>query len=99
MAKCHICGGTGVLWSMRSWFTHDGYTSSKCGYCGSGFRMRDCEQFQRTARERIEADRRWTSQSGANEIGWEAGVITFRPAGMTAAEALAEVARRGARPA
>jgi DnaJ-class molecular chaperone len=34
LPKCRVCGGTGRIWSMRSWFRSDGFYASECGYCG-----------------------------------------------------------------
>jgi hypothetical protein len=80
---CKTCGGTGTIWSMRSWFTHDGYYSLKCGYCDGTGRSRarfsvEYEKRQRIARERIASDRRWRSKLGANEIGKEAGIPYYQ---------------------
>lgn len=36
--RCRTCGGTGRIWSLRSWYRADGFTRSRCGYCeGTGF--------------------------------------------------------------
>jgi len=81
--KCATCGGTGRIWSMRSWFTYDGYYSSVCGLCGgsgaSKHRTGSWEGFQRQARERIAADLRWASHEGANTLGREADVWGYTP--------------------
>lgn len=34
---CEVCGGTGKLTLMRSWFHSDGYRRERCGIChGTG---------------------------------------------------------------
>lgn len=30
---CEVCGGTGLILTMRSWFPADGYSRQRCGIC------------------------------------------------------------------
>ena len=45
MGACKGCGGTGVQYAMRSWFTADGFRRFRCHICGgskvnpAGFRV------------------------------------------------------------
>jgi len=35
--QCKTCGGTGLVYEAKTWFTADGYRRSRCGICkGSG---------------------------------------------------------------
>lgn len=84
MPKCKACGGTGVMWSMRSWFAYDGYRRGQCWWCqGSGKSQHEpdaeLKQRQRIARERVAADARWSSQDGAAAIARERDVFGYTP--------------------
>jgi DnaJ-class molecular chaperone len=67
MPACRTCGGTGRIYSMRSWFSWDGYSSSKCGYCGGAghsYVRTDAayERFQAQARAAVLREQRAAAQ-------------------------------------
>lgn len=40
-ARCRLCGGTGYLWLMRSWFLADGLTRTECPICSGDGQTED----------------------------------------------------------